>query len=122
MTTQEIADRLVELCRKEQFEQAIEELYSPEIVRVEPAGTPKERVQGLEALAEKTKAFGDMIAETHGSTVSDPIVADNFFSCAMTMEVTFKNGPRVNMEEICLYQVKDGKVIKEEFFFTPMPG
>ncbi|MDW3197292.1 MAG: nuclear transport factor 2 family protein [Cytophagales bacterium] len=122
MSTQEIANRLVALCREGKFEQAIQELYAPEIVSVEPVGAPVERVQGFEALAEKAKAFGEMIAETHGSSVSDPIVADNFFSCSMTMDVTFKDGPRVNMEEICLYQVKDGKVIKEEFFFTPMQG
>ena len=122
MTTQEIANRLVALCHEGKYEQAIQELYSPEIVSVEPAGSPAERVQGFEALAEKAKVFQGMIAETHGTTVSEPLVADNFFSCSMSMDVTFKEGPRVNMEEICVYQVKDGKVILEQFFFTPAPG
>lgn len=122
MTTQEIANRLVELCRQGQFEQAIQELYSPEIVSIEPSGAPMERVQGFEQLAEKAKAFGDMVEETHGMEVSDPVVADNFFTCAMIMDVTFKGAPRNKIEEICLYQVKDGKVVLEQFFFTPMQG
>jgi hypothetical protein len=62
-----------------------------------------------------------MLEEFHGMEVSEPIVADNFFSCSMKMDVTFKGGPRTTMEEICLYQVVDGKISQEEFFFTPGP-
>ena len=36
MTTQEVADKLVSLCREAQFETAVAELYSPNIVSVEP--------------------------------------------------------------------------------------
>jgi len=35
----------------------------------------------------------------------------------MGMDVTMKGAPRMNMDEICLYEVKDGKIIREEFFF-----
>ena len=51
----------------------------------------------------------------------EPIVADDFFSCYMKMDATFKEGGRQSMEEICLYQVKDGKIVQEEFFYTPNP-
>ena len=63
-----------------------------------------------------------MVEAFHGMEVSDHFVADQFFSCSMKMDVTFKGAPRSTMEEICLYQVDNGKIIREEFFFTPMQG
>jgi hypothetical protein len=32
------------------------------------------------------------------------------------MEVTMKGRPKENWEEICVYTVKDGKIISEQFF------
>ena len=121
MTTQEIADKLVGYCRTGQFEDAMKELYGPNIVSIEPKGAPMERVEGMEAVIQKAEFFNNMVAEFHGNEVSDPIVADNFFSCRMKMDATFKEGGRQSMEEICLYQVADGKIVQEEFFYTPSP-
>lgn len=122
MTTQEVADRLVALCRQGQFDTAIEELYSPEIVSIEPDGAPMKEVRGLEGVIEKGKHFAEQLEAMHGMEVSEPVVAENFFSCAMKMDVTFKGAPRSSMEEVCVYQVMDGKIVREEFFFTPMQG
>ena len=122
MTTQEVANRLVELCRQGQYEQAIKELYSPEIVSVEPEGTPDRIVKGLEAIAAKGKAFESKIEKINKSLISDPIVAENFFSCTMCMNVQLKGVPgATDMDEICMYTVHDGKIVKEEFFYTPQP-
>jgi limonene-1,2-epoxide hydrolase len=35
----------------------------------------------------------------------------------MGMDVTMKGAGRINMEEIAVYEVKDGKIVKEQFFF-----
>jgi len=35
----------------------------------------------------------------------------------MGMDVTMKGMGRVKMEEVCVYKVKDGKVVSEQFFF-----
>lgn len=122
MTTSDVARKLVEFCRHGQFENALKELYSPEIVSVEPDGAPVKEVRGLEGVIQKGQNFNSMVEAFHGMEVSDPVVADQFFSCSMKMDVTFKGAPRTTMEEICLYQVDNGKIIREEFFFTPMQG
>ncbi|MFK7806165.1 MAG: SnoaL-like domain-containing protein [Saprospiraceae bacterium] len=120
MTTQEIANRLVELCRTGKYEEAVRELYSPDIVSVEPEGVPNRIVSGLEGIAEKGKAFEAKIEKFNSSVITDPIVADNIFSCAMLMNVNMKGVPvPVDMNEICVYTVADGKIVKEEFFYTP---
>lgn len=122
MTTQAIANRLVELCREGKAQQAIAELYSSDITSVEPEGMPDRIVTGLAGIAEKGKKFQAMIEKIHSSSVSDPIVADNTFSCAMLMNVDMKGVPvPVDMNEICVYTVKDSKVIKEEFFYDLPP-
>ena len=122
MTTQEVANKLVELCRKGAYEQAVKELYAPNIVSVEPEGVPNRMVSGLEAIAEKGKNFEAKIESFNSSVITDPIVADNIFSCAMLMNVNMKGVPvPVDMNEICVYTVADGKIVREEFFYTPQP-
>ena len=122
MTTQEVASRLVELCREGKYEQAINELYSPSIVSLEPEGAPNQRVEGLEGIAKKGEAFQSMMEKVNSNFVSDPLVAENFFSVAMKMNVVMKGAPMaIDMDEICVYTVNGGKIVKEEFFYTPQP-
>ncbi len=118
MTTQEIANRLVELCRKGDFKTVYEELYSPDCVSIEPKGSEMEICEGLEAMAAKGKAWNESMEEFHGSSLGEPIVADNHFCMTMMMDATFKDVGREKMNELCLYEVKDGKIVKEQFFYT----
>ena len=74
MTTQEVANRLVELCSTWQIQQAQTELYGANMVNIEPAGAPVEKAVGLKAVVEKGKQFASMIEERHGGSITDPIV------------------------------------------------
>lgn len=123
MTTQQVADRLIGLCRQGQYEQAISELYAPDAISVEPEGVPDRIVQGLDQIHAKGEAFNSKIEKVNSSFVSDPVVADNFFSCSMLMNVNMKGMPiAINMNEVCVYTVANGKITKEEFFYTPQPN
>jgi len=117
MTTQEVANRFYELAQHGQFEQILTELFSQDARSVEPEGGPFQNVQGLDAIIEKGKKFNEMVEEMHGGFTNEPIVAGNFFACTMGMDVTMKGQPRMNMDEIAVYEVKDGKIILEQFFF-----
>ncbi len=122
MTTQQVADRLIGLCRQGQFEQAVKELYAPDVISVEPEGVPDRIVQGLDQIYAKGEAFNSKVEKVNSSFISDPIVADNFFSCSMLMNVNMKGMPMaIDMNEVCVFTVADGKVTKEEFFYTPQP-
>ena len=122
MTTQEVANRLVSLCREGKHEQVVKELYAPNIVSIEPEGTPNRIVEGLEAIIAKGEQFDSRIEKVNSSFISDPVVADNFFSCSMLMNVNMKGVPvPVDMNEVCLYTVNDGKIVQEQFFYTPQP-
>ena len=119
MTTQEIANKLVDYCRKGEWQSCYEELYSPDCESVEPKGAMTSYAKGMEEIAKKGQAWQDSIKEFHGSEVGDPIVSDDHFACTMMTDITFKdeNWGRMKMNEICLYHVKDGKIVREEFFY-----
>jgi hypothetical protein len=117
MKTEEIAKRLVALCREAKWEAAQRELFAENVVSIEPHATPmfQKETRGLAAIIEKGKKFDSMIEKMHSTTVSEPIVAANSFACTMQMDVTMKGQGRMNMTELCVYEVKDGKVVSEQF-------
>ena len=118
MTTQEVASRLVELCSTGQWDKAQEELYADHAVSLELPGTPfPERVEGMEAIRAKGEQWASMVEEFHGAVVEGPLVAGNHFSCTMKMDITMKQHPRHVSEEIAVFQVEDGKIVKEQFFY-----
>jgi hypothetical protein len=119
MTTQEIADRLVELCRAWDYDTAYKELYSPDITSVWPKWSPEETmVKGLNALAEKGKKWNDMMEKFIDGWMSDPLVAWSYITLTMRFTCIYKWSTEETTEnEICLYQVKDGKIISEQFFY-----
>jgi len=117
MKTKEIADRLVALCREAKWAAAQRELFADDAVSIELRAEPgmEKETKGLTAIVEKGRKFGEMIDQVHALTVSDPVVADHSFACAMSMDVTMKGQPRMQMAEICVYELKDGKIVSERF-------
>lgn len=118
MTTQEVANRFNELAQSGQFDKIQDELYGEDAESIEPAHSQGlQSVKGLAAIKEKGKRFNEMVEEMHGGYSKDPVVAGTHFSVAMGMDCTMKGQGRINMEEIAVYEVKDGKIVKEQFFF-----
>lgn len=117
MTTKEIAERLVALCRGGNFETAQQELYAADAVNIEPYGTATfaKETKGLDAILEKGRRFASMIEQVHSLSVSEPLVAGNSFVCAMQLDLTIKGHGRMSLNELCIYEVKDGKIVSEQF-------
>lgn len=118
MTTQEVANRMNELFKENKWNEVQDELYAENAVSIEPPssqGLPT--VEGLAAIRKKGEDFNNMIEEMHGGWSSEPIVAGNFISVGMGMDITMKGAGRMKMDEIAVYEVKDGKIVKELFFY-----
>ncbi len=117
MKTTEIASRLVSLCREAKWETAQKELFAADAVSIEAEANPSgiKETKGLPAIIAKGHQFNAMTEKVHSLTVSDPVVAESSFACAMSIDLTMKAQPRMQMSEICVYKVKDGKIISEEF-------
>ncbi len=118
MTTQEVADKLVAYCRTGDWEKAQKELYCQNCKSTEPEGSPNPgTVEGLEAISQKGKMWADMVETHHGMEIEGPLVAGDYFSCVMKMDITMKGRERSKDEEICIYKVKDGKIVSESFIY-----
>lgn len=117
MNTEAIARRLVELCRKGEFGRAHDELYADDAVSLEPEGSPWPPARGMAAIREKTRRFEASVEAIHGVAVGDPTVAGNWFSLSMGLDMTPKGGARMTFDEICLYRVRNGKIVSEQFFY-----
>jgi hypothetical protein len=120
MTTQEVANALIKLCREGKLHDALKELYSQDIVSVEagaPAGQSRE-AKGLAAVTAKTE-FWTTNHEIHSFTVEGPLVAGSFFTVVFKMDVTFKpQSRRFQMEEVAVYKIAGGKIVYEEFLYS----
>lgn len=120
MTTQDVANRFNELAQTGEWDKIQAELYAENAVSIEPdhaAAMGMGNAKGMDAIKEKGKKFGEMVEEMHGGYSNEPQVAGNHFAVAMGMDVTMKGMGRSKMDEICVYEVKDGKIIKEQFFY-----
>ena len=118
MTTQDVANRFHELAQAGQWEQIQNELFADDAVSIEPEHSQGlQNARGIDAIKEKGRMFGEMMEEMHGGYSSEPQVAGSHFSVAMGMDATMKGKGRMKMDEIAVYEVKDGRIVKEQFFF-----
>jgi hypothetical protein len=118
MTTREIANRLVAYIRSGEIGKAQEELYADDIVCIEPSETITQQfTKGKKAVIEKRKQFAAMIKELHGFSCSDPVVTGNYFTVSMSMDTTLKGFGRQFFEEIGIYEVKEEKIVTEQFLY-----
>jgi len=117
MNTEEVATKLVEFCRNGEWMKAIDELYGKDIVSVEPRAMenmPAE-MRGIDQVRGKTE-WWEKNMEVHNAKVSGPFVARDNFVVQFDVDVTDKaSKKRMQMSEVGIYTVKDGKVSREAF-------
>lgn len=120
MNTLELGQKYVALCKEAKFEQCLQELFAENAVSVEawaPPGVERTK-SGLSALREKSRDWA-RDNEVHRSEVVGPFPNEQRFAVVFRFEVTHKpSGRRNAMEEVGLFTVENGKIVREEFFYT----
>jgi hypothetical protein len=98
MTTQDIANRLYELCQQGDFKTAQKELYADNATSTESTmhGT-RETVNGKDAIAAKSEQFNSMVEQMFGGYTKEPKVVGKYIFMEMGMDVKMKNMDRMNM-------------------------
>ena len=118
MTTNEIATKLVSLCREGKITEVLETLFANNAKSVEmDSSMGNKETIGLEAIKNKSKMFAAEIEEFYGQTISDPIVIGNTFAVTWFMDRKLKGQERSKLQEVCAYKVEDGKIILEQFIY-----
>lgn len=120
MTTMEVGKRLVELCKQGKNDQAMQELYAKDIVSVEAGAPPGQSAEakGLDAIVAKGKWWAEN-HEVHSAVCEGPYPNGDRFIVHFKYDVTFKpEQRRLTLDEGALYTVRDGKIVREEFFYA----
>ena len=115
MTTQDIANDLVALCREGKFGESGEKYWADDVLSVEPMGdNPQSR--GIAAARGKGEWWVNN-HDIHGVEVEGPYVNGDQFVVRFKMDVTPKaSGQRMTVDEMGVYTIKAGKIAEERFF------
>ncbi|GAC1646955.1 MAG: hypothetical protein NVS9B15_05360 [Acidobacteriaceae bacterium] len=120
ISAKEVGQKLVELCKAGKNLEAVESLYSEDVVSVEAGGppdTPRE-MSGKQAIRDKHHWWYTN-HEVHSATTEGPYPKDDQFIVTFGLDVTHKaSGQRFQMQEAGLYTVENGKIVREEFFYS----
>jgi ketosteroid isomerase-like protein len=121
MSTADIANDLVALCREGKNMEAIKKYYADDIVSVESASGPDmpAEMKGIEAIKGKNQWWFEN-HEVHSAEANGPYVGENQFAVEFNFDFTHKpSGKRMKMSEMALYTVKNGKIVHEHFYYNP---
>jgi ketosteroid isomerase-like protein len=122
MNTMDIANKLVELCRQGKNDDALGTLFSDNAVSVEALAPPggEQQAKGLAAIRAKGEWWVNN-HEIHSAAITGPWPHGDRFIVGFQYDVTNKpSGQRMKMDEVGLYTIENGKIVREEFFYAGM--
>jgi ketosteroid isomerase-like protein len=118
MTTQEVADRFHELAQQEKWFDIQNEFFAENVRSIDPSNSPYfGYAEGRDAVRQKGEEFVSRIEAVHSARTTAPIVTGNHFVVGREKDITVRPHGRIQINEIMLYEVKDGQIVLEQFFY-----
>lgn len=93
------------------------ELLAADCEQIEPSSAEEPSVKGLPAILAKEARLTSTLEAVHKIQVSEPLVAGNFFTIRLQFDLTIKGRRRMVLDEIGIYEVRDGKIVREQFYY-----
>lgn len=118
MTTQEVASRFNELAQQEKWFEIHDEFFAENVRSIDPPhSTYMGYAEGKAAVRKKGEDFVKKITAVHRVYTSEPLIAENHFTVVREMDLTVQGHGRIQINELMLYEVKDGQIVLEQFFY-----
>jgi len=119
MSIKEISNRYVALCKEGKYHDCLDELFSKDAVSVEawvpPGNDPV--AKGIAAIRAKGEWWANN-HEVHSGEVFGPYPNGDRFMVRFVFDITNKPANRrMTMDEVGLFTVENGKIVREEFFY-----
>jgi hypothetical protein len=114
-TIHEIANLLKELVGEQKFVEAYQQLFSDDAESIDPQIPGGQSLKGLDTLIKYEQDFLARVT-IEKLSLSEPIIAGSYFTLSFKMSFDIKGIGHKDVEEICVYKVKDGKIISQQFF------
>jgi len=118
MSTQEVAARFNELAQQEKWFEIQDELFADNVRSVEPPNALHFKyAEGKGPVRKKGEEFVKKVQEFHGASSTQPVIGGNHFAVGRSLDITVEGFGRIKSDEVMLYEVKDGKIVLEQFFY-----
>ncbi|GLU52473.1 nuclear transport factor 2 family protein [Dyadobacter frigoris] len=118
LTTHEIAARFNELAKQELWFEIQDNFFSDNVKSIDPANSPYfGYAEGKAAVRKKGEDFIAKIQDFHGARTTEPVVSGNHFAVGRDVDITTEEFGRIQINQIMLYEVKDGQIVSEQFFY-----
>jgi ketosteroid isomerase-like protein len=118
MTVQQVAARFHELAQQDKWFEIQDALFADDVRSVEPAGAHGlPDAQGKAAVRQKGMDIVSQVEAVHRSYTTAPVVGGAFFSVGRELDMTVRGVGRTEMKEVMLYEVRNGRIVREQFFY-----
>src|SRR5688500_6590532 len=122
MTTQEVADRYHELAKQGKWFEIQDELFADDVKSIEPADAARRyrhlhSAEGKANVRKKAEEWVRRVETLHSSYFTAPVVGGNHFALGWGIDAEVAGLGRKRIDEIMLYEVKDGRIVLEQFFY-----
>ena len=123
MNAMELGAKLVQMVNtgREGESAFVEDYYADNIVSIEGGGDDSgipARLEGIDAIRGKHNWWYDN-NEVHGTEAVGPYVGhrDDQFVVKFVLDTTPRGGERLQMEEVGLFTIENGKIVQEEYLY-----
>jgi len=122
MTTQEVADRYHKLAKQGKWFESQDELFADDVKGVEPSDAPVRyrylhSAEGKANVRKKAEEWVSRVENLHSSYFTAPVVGGNHFALGWGIDADVAGLGRKKIDEVMLYEVKDGRIVLEQFFY-----
>jgi hypothetical protein len=118
MTTQEVAARFNELAKQEKWFEIQDELFADNARSIDPPNSPYfGYAEGKASVRKKGEDFVAKVKEVHELSTTSPVIGGSYFAVGRISDITTEDFGRIRIEEIMLYEVKNGQIVLEQFFY-----
>ena len=117
-TTQEVAARFNELAQQEKWFEIQDELFADHIRSIEPPNSLHFKyAEGKGPVRRKGEEFVKKVQEFHGASTSQPVIGGNHFAVGRSVDITVEGFGRIKIDQVMVYEVKDGQIVSEQFLY-----
>jgi len=118
LTTKEVAARFNELAKQEKWFEIQDELFADDVKSIDPPDSPYfGNAEGRSSVRKKGEEWVKRIEAAHKRYTTEPVVGGNHFAVGREVDITVNGIGRIQINQVMLYEVKDGKIILEQFFY-----
>jgi len=117
-TTQDVAARFNQLAQQEKWFEIQDEFFADNVKSIDPQNSPYfGYAEGKSPVRKKGEDFVKRIETVHRAYTTEPVVSGNHFVVGREIDITVQGLGRVQINELMLYEVKDGEIVLEQFFY-----